>query len=77
MNNEGRVEEGKTFDAGFNLKKSYYALGMTKDVKSVNITITNKDATKGNVYGGTFGGNGEGVELDLTYAKRMFEAPRA
>ena len=77
MNNEGRVEEGKTFEAGFNLKKSYYALGMTKDVKSVNITITNKDATKGNVYGGTFGGNGEGVELDLTYAKRMFEAPRA
>ena len=77
MNNEGRVEEGKTFEAGFNLKKSYYVLGMTKDVKSVNITITNKDATKGNVYGGTFGGNGEGVELDLTYAKRMFEAPRA
>lgn len=77
MNMEGRVNEGKTFAAGFNLKKSYYALGMTKDVKSVNITITNKDATKGNVYGGTFGGNGEGVELDLTYAKRMFEAPRA
>ena len=77
MNNEGIVEEGKTFAAGVNLKKSYYALGMNANVKSVNITITNKDATKGNVYGGTFGGNGEGVELDLTYAKRMFEAPRA
>ena len=76
-NLEGSVNEGKTFEAGYNLKKSYYALGMTKDVKSVNITITNKDATKGTTYGGTFGGNGEGVELDLTYAKRMFEAPRA
>ena len=77
MNMESRVIEGKTFAAGDNLKKSYYALGMNANVKSVNITITNKDATKGNVYGGTFGGNGEGVELDLTYAKRMFEAPRA
>jgi hypothetical protein len=76
MNMEGRVEEGKAFDAGVKLKKSYYALGMTKDVQSVNITVTKKDATKGTTYGGTFGGNGEGIELDLTYAKRMFEAPR-
>ncbi len=76
MNVEGRVEEGKVFDAGVKLKKSYYALGMTKDVQSVNITVTKKDATKGTTYGGTFGGNGEGIELDLTYAKRMFEAPR-
>ena len=60
---DGRVTD-KVFPAGENLLKSYYPLGIDGTVKEVKITVTKKDAISGSVYGGTFGGYGEGVSLD-------------
>ena len=64
------------FPAGFNLKKVNYLLDIDKNTESVMITVTKKDATKGTTYGGTFGGNGEGVELDISMFKRMLNDAR-
>jgi len=62
------------FDAGERLKKSYYPLDIDKNTKSVSITVTKKDAlVASDVYGGTFGGHGDGVELDISIYKMMLD----
>ena len=52
------------WDAGVGLKKTGYAIAATADMKNIEITVTQKDATSSTTYGGTFGGYGKGVELD-------------
>ena len=36
------------------------------DTDEVNVTVTKKGAIEGDVYGGTFGGNGKGVSIDIS-----------
>ena len=66
-----QVTNAIAVNAGVNLKKTRYLLDVDSTVKSVRVTITNKDAVSGDTYGGTFGGYGSGVELDLTHYLRQ------
>lgn len=66
-----QVTNAIAVDAGVNLKKTRYLLDVDDKVKSVRITVTNKNAVNGNTFGGTFGGYGSGVELDLTHYLRQ------
>ena len=53
-------------NAGIKLSSTRYKLNITKDTTEVYITVTKKGATEGDVYGGTFGGNGKGTKLDIS-----------
>ena len=65
------VIEGMSVDAGENLKSTRYKLDIDKDTDDVTITVTKKDAAVGTAYGGTFGGHGKGVSLDISLFKRV------
>ena len=52
------------WDAGENLKKTGYKIDATEDIKNVDITVTLKNATSSDTYGGTFGGYGKGVSIE-------------
>ncbi|MBP3765593.1 MAG: hypothetical protein J6G98_00235 [Bacilli bacterium] len=52
------------WDAGENLKKTGYKIDATEDIKNVDITVTLKNATSTDTYGGTFGGYGKGVSIE-------------
>lgn len=62
--NPGAPVSKLVWDAGIKLKETGYAIEMSKDIKDIQITVTNKDATTSTTYGGTFGGNGKGVSFD-------------
>ena len=68
---EDQFTEGMSVGAGTRLKSTRYKIDVTKDTKDVSITVTKKGATEGNNYGGTFGGNGKGVKLDIARFVQM------
>ena len=63
--------EDMSVSAGENIKSTRYKLDIDKDTDDITITVTKKDATVGTAYGGTFGGHGKGVSLDISLFKRV------
>lgn len=53
------------WDAGKNLKSTWFAVEVSKDVVSLDFTVTNKNAMSvADTYGGTFTGSGKGLHFD-------------
>ena len=52
------------WDAGQNLKSTWFAVDVSKNVTGLDFTVTNKNALSTTAYGGTFTGSGKGLHYD-------------
>lgn len=60
------------WDAGKNLKSALFAVPVTKDVVSLDFTVTNKGAISViDTYGGTFTGSGKGLHFDDNFLREV------
>lgn len=58
------------WNAGKNLKSALFAVLVTKDVVSLDFTVTNKNAMSvADTYGGTFTGSGKGLHFDDAFLR--------
>lgn len=72
--NPGPPVAKMVWTSGVKLKGTGYAIELTSDTVSVELTVTNKNATLNNTYGGTFGGHDKGVSLDSEAIRRIIES---
>ena len=63
--------------SGVRLKGTGYKVELANDVTSVDITITNQNATTTTNYGGTFGGYDKGITLDPAIIRNIIESYNA
>ena len=68
FNNEsGMLETKYVWDAGVKLNMTGFAIEASEDFESVEVTVTLKNATSSETYGGTFGGHNKGISLDIDF----------